>query len=101
MIHFAIAGGIILGASAISWFYNQKTDEEIYRQERAYKERDNIREKYKSASDSSQQNYMAQQKKQAQAHKALLLMRKLYLAKLSLQSNYHEKSSYNNRKSTD
>jgi len=73
MIHFAIAGGIILSASAIAWLCNQETDEEIQRQGKANRERDDIRKKYKSASDSSKQNFIAQQRGQALAHKTLLL----------------------------
>jgi len=73
MIQFAVLGGVILGASAISWYFNQKTENEIRRQDRAYSQRDNIRKKYNCASDSSREDFLERQIEQAREHKSLLL----------------------------
>ncbi|MBY8100746.1 AAA domain-containing protein [Vibrio furnissii] len=73
MIHFAVAGAVILGASAVAWYYDQKTDEELKRQERAYRDRDNITRKYTSAYQDSQNDFRYRQAEQAREYKALLL----------------------------
>lgn len=73
MIHLVIGGGIILTAAAVSWYYNQKTDDELRRQSQAYRDRDDIRSKYKNASEQSRENYTAQRREQALSYKNLLL----------------------------
>ncbi|KGJ91610.1 DEAD/DEAH box helicase [Thalassotalea sp. ND16A] len=70
---FAAAAGVILTASAVAWFFDQKTDEEKRRQNRAYQERDNIRSRFKSAAEQESGYFTAAQKKQADLHKTLLL----------------------------
>ena len=73
MIHFVIGGAVILTAAAVSWLYNQKTDDELRRQDHAYRERDDIRSKYQYASDQSRENYIIQRREQALSYKNLLL----------------------------
>lgn len=73
MIHLVIGSGIILAAAAASWYYNQKTDDELKRQSQADRERDDIRSKYKNASDQSRESFIAQRREQALSYKILLL----------------------------
>ncbi|MBZ9610846.1 DEAD/DEAH box helicase [Rheinheimera maricola] len=73
MIHLVIGGGIILTAAAVSWLYNQKTDDELRRQRQAYQDRDDIRSKYQNASSRFRENHITQRREQALSYKSLLL----------------------------
>lgn len=73
MIQFAIAAGVIVGASVVSWYYNQKTDEEKGRQERAWRERDDIRDSFHRATSSENARFSDERRNQAQRHRKLLL----------------------------
>ncbi|EOV0102918.1 AAA domain-containing protein [Vibrio vulnificus] len=73
MIGFFIAGAVMVTASVVAWHYNQKTDEEIGRQNRAYAEQDNIRSRFYSASNEESERFSAIQKEQATKQRDLLL----------------------------
>ncbi|MCB2381383.1 MULTISPECIES: DEAD/DEAH box helicase [Shewanella] len=70
---FAVAGAVMLTASAVAWYFNQKTDEEKHRQGRAYQERDNIRSRFESAAEQESSYFTEEQIKQAERDKTLLL----------------------------
>jgi len=73
MIPLLVAGTVIVGASVIAWHYNQKTDAEIGRQNRAYRDRDDIYSRYNSERSSNEENYRKQRRSQAKDYKGLLL----------------------------
>lgn len=69
----AIAVGVTVGASIIAWHFNRKTENELRRQERAYRARDRMYDEYHSEVDRIQKHYSAAQKKQASKQRELLL----------------------------
>jgi len=73
MIQFVIAGAVVLGASTLAWHYNQKTDEEIDRQNKAYRDRDDIYSRYNSECSTNEDDYREQRRSQAKDYKELLL----------------------------
>ena len=73
MIPFVIAGAVVLGASALAWHYNQKTDEEIDRQDKANRGRDSIYSRYNSECSTNEDNHREQRRSQAKDYKELLL----------------------------
>lgn len=73
MLHLAVGLGVVLAGSAIAYYYNEKTNEEIERQNRAYRERDNIYNRYNAKRSAQDENYREQRQAQAREYKTLLL----------------------------
>lgn len=73
MWHLAVGLGVVVGASVVAHFFNEKTNEERARQDRAYRERDNIYSRYHSDREQSEQDFNRQRKAQASEYKSLLL----------------------------
>ena len=73
MMHLAVGLGVVLAGSAIAYYYNEKTNEEIERQNRAYRERDNIYNRYNAKRSAQDENYREQRQAQAREYKTLLL----------------------------
>lgn len=72
MIHFVIGGAVILTAAAVSWLYNQKTEDELERQAQAYRERDDILRKYEELSEQNYKSSIEKRREQAAAYMSLL-----------------------------
>ncbi|TMN36543.1 hypothetical protein CWB89_05235 [Pseudoalteromonas piscicida] len=65
--------GIVFGGSAIAYYYNEKTNEEIERQRRAYRDRENIYSRYNVNRFAQDENYRKQRRDHARECKTLLL----------------------------
>lgn len=68
-----IAGAVILGASAVAWYYNEQTAQEKSRQNRAYRQRDSYYSSYNEFADRATRGFTEKQKEQAKKYKKLLL----------------------------
>ncbi|MFS1421973.1 AAA domain-containing protein [Shewanella sp. 10N.286.48.B5] len=73
MLHLAVGLGVVVAASAVAYYFNEKTNDELARQDRAYKERDDIYSRYDAKRANQDENYREQRKAQAEDYKSLLL----------------------------
>ena len=69
----ALGAGVVVVASAVAYYYNEKTDDELARQDRAFKERDDIYARYDAKHATQDENYREKRKAQAEDYKRLLL----------------------------
>lgn len=73
MWQLAVGLGVVVLGSAAAYYYNEKTDDELARQSRAYKERDDIYARYDARNSAQNESYGEQRKAQAKEYKTLLL----------------------------
>ena len=73
MWQLAVGLGVIVAGSAVAYYYNEKTNDELARQDRAYKERDDIYARYDVEHATQDENYREKRKAQAEDYKRLLL----------------------------
>ena len=73
MWQLAVGLGVVVLGSAAAYYYNEKTDDELARQDRAYKERDDIYARYDAKHATQDENYREKRKAQADDYKRLLV----------------------------